>query len=107
MQNKHQYLVYILKCSDGTFYTGVTNNPERRLSEHNMGLSEKSYTYTRRPLELVYSELHFDINEAISREKQIKDWSQDKKKALIEGNSEKLEYYYLNFVDLASRKVSK
>ena len=46
--------VYILKCSDDTFYTGVTNNLERRVTEHNSGISEESYTKSRRPLKLVF-----------------------------------------------------
>lgn len=99
MQNKHQYLVYILKCSDNTFYTGVTNDLDRRLLEHSTGENKDSYTYSRRPVTLVYYELYYDINEAIEREKQVKNWSQAKKKALIEGNSEKLEYFSLRKSD--------
>ncbi len=77
------YYVYILECSDGTFYTGVTNNLDRRLSEHNQGLNKKGYTYSRRPLAMKKS---FDFNniiDAIDFEKQIKRWSHGKKLALI------------------------
>ncbi|MES2680933.1 MAG: GIY-YIG nuclease family protein [Bacteroidota bacterium] len=72
--------VYILKCSDGSYYTGVTNNPERRLEEHNFGINKDAYTYSRRALELVYRERFDDFNLAISWEKRIKKWSRKKKK---------------------------
>jgi putative endonuclease len=79
---KNMY-VYILECSDGSYYTGVTNNAERRLNEHNFGLSKQSYTYTRRPVVMVYCELFTDPVLAISWEKKIKGWSHRKKEALI------------------------
>ncbi len=88
---KHMVLyVYILECSDGSFYTGVTNNVERRLAKHNEGISHKSYTYKRRPVKLVYFEDHTDPYYAIAREKQIKGWSRRKKIAMINGEWEKL-----------------
>ncbi len=77
------YYVYILKCSDDSYYVGVTNNLERRFSEHNEGNSPTSYTYKRRPLKLIWS-MHFnDIRKAISFEKQVKGWSRKKKEALM------------------------
>ena len=82
--------VYIVNCKDDSFYTGVTNNVERRIVEHNSGLDKKSYTYSRRPVKLVYSQEFSDPNEAIRFEKQVKGWSRAKKEALIEGNFEKL-----------------
>lgn len=75
--------VYILKCSDGTFYTGVTSNLEKRFLEHQTGKHKESYTFPRRPLALVFYCEFTDINIAIEKEKQIKKWSQAKKKALI------------------------
>ena len=48
------YYVYILKCSDNTYYTGFTSNLDNRLFEHQSGKHKDSYTYTRRPLELVF-----------------------------------------------------
>jgi len=78
--------VYILKCSDGTYYTGVTNNVEKRVIEHNTGNDSESFTYSRRPVELVYCELFSDYNLAIQWEKRIKKWSVKKKEALINGN---------------------
>ena len=72
------YYVYILECSDGTFYTGVTNNIERRFLEHSTGISKTSYTYGRRPVKLVwYVETNL-VYYAIEKEKQIKKWSQSK-----------------------------
>ncbi|MDQ3109188.1 MAG: GIY-YIG nuclease family protein [Bacteroidota bacterium] len=78
------YSVYILLCSDGSFYTGVTNDLKRRKQEHDDGINEGSYTSYRRPVEIVYIEENKYINNAIAREKQIKRWSRAKKIALIE-----------------------
>jgi putative endonuclease len=78
------YYVYILKCSDDSYYTGVTNNLDRRVTEHSEGIYKKSYTFKRRPVQLVFCETFNDINKAIAFEKQIKSWSKKKKEALIE-----------------------
>ena len=83
--------VYILKCADGTYYTGVTNDVERRLQQHNKGINPKSYTFKRRPLSLVYSERFSDFNQAIAWEKKVKDWSTAKKEALISGDWKRLK----------------
>lgn len=85
----HDYFVYIVECSDHSFYTGITNNLERRISEHNSGLL-KGFTSKRLPVKLVYSERLLDINQAIKFEKQIKGWSRKKKQALIDGDFELL-----------------
>lgn len=85
-----QSYVYILKCCDGTYYTGVTSNLEKRLSEHQEGRHSDSYTYTRRPVVLAFYAEFTDINLAITTEKQIKNWSRAKKEALINGEFEKL-----------------
>ncbi len=77
--------VYILKCSDGTYYTGVTSNLDKRLEKHHSGFYKDSYTYKRRPLELVFYAEFTDINIAFLKEKQIKNWSKAKKETLIEG----------------------
>ena len=94
------YYVYILKCSDGSYYTGVTNNMEKRLSEHNSDNSVASYTFKRRPVELIYSQQFNDIKQAIELEKQIKGWSRRKKEALINEDWEKLKLYSKNYTDL-------
>lgn len=75
--------VYILLCSDNTFYTGVTNNPEKRLTEHSSGENKKCYTATRRPVKMVYCEQFSDYELAIKWEKRIKNWNRKKKLALI------------------------
>ena len=62
---------YILRCEDGTLYTGWTNNLEKRVADHNAGKGAK-YTRTRRPVELVYVEEFSTIEEAMSREYAIK-----------------------------------
>jgi putative endonuclease len=58
------YHVYILQCSDGSFYTGITNDIERRLIEHESGENKNSYTFKRRPVTLVFNEVFNDVNQA-------------------------------------------
>ena len=82
--------VYILLCSDKTYYTGVTENVYKRFDEHQEGKYFGSYTFSRRPLQLVYFCQFMDIEQAIIFEKKIKKWSQAKKLALIEGRYEDL-----------------
>ena len=79
------YFVYILKCSDDSYYTGVTNNLEKRINEHQSGII-KGYTSKKLPVKLVFSERFNDITQAIKFEKQIKGWSRKKKEALINQN---------------------
>jgi putative endonuclease len=75
--------VYILRCSDGSYYTGLTKQEiEARLWEHNAGIYD-GYTAKRRPVELVFHEVYDRIIDAIARERQIKGWSRRKKEALI------------------------
>lgn len=57
--------VYILKCSDDKYYTGITNDLERRLKEHEIGTDPESYTYNKRPVSLVYHEVFNNYNHAI------------------------------------------
>lgn len=93
------YFVYILKCSDESYYTGVTNDLERRVGEHQSGIIN-GYTSSRLPVKLVYSERFSDVNQAIKSEKQIKGWNRKKKEALIAGNFDLL-------VKLSNQKVKK
>ena len=79
--------MYILECSDGSFYVGSTKNLELRLSEHQEGLGAK-YTSRRLPIRLVYSEEFERISDAFTREKQVQNWSRAKREALINGNYE-------------------
>lgn len=85
-----QSYVYILKCSDDSYYTGITSNLQKRINEHKIGLHKDSYTYSRRPLKMVFYAEFTDINLAIKTEKQIKNWSRVKKEALINGEFDKL-----------------
>ncbi len=80
------YTVYILLCSDGSYYTGSANDLNRRLFEHQEGLSPTAYTFRRRPVELVWSEEVETLDEALCQERQIKGWSRAKKAALIRGD---------------------
>jgi len=77
------YYVYIVKCSDKSYYTGVTNNVERRVYEHNTSIDESSYTYNKRPVQLIFCQPFQDIQQAIAFEKQIKGWTRKKKEALL------------------------
>ena len=88
--------VYIVQCADDSFYTGVTNDLERRLEEHNRGTLTTSYTYPRRPVVLRWSLLVQGPNQAISLEKQLKGWTRAKKLALIEGQFDLLPELSLN-----------
>jgi len=66
------YFVYMVKCADNTFYTGIATELERRIEEHNSSEKGAKYTRTRRPVELVYSEEHPDRSSASKREYEIK-----------------------------------
>lgn len=83
---QHRYFVYMVFCRDKTFYTGITNDPDRRVAEHNLGISETCYTYTRRPVRLVYTSEFRHVDDAIRFEKRLKGWSRKKKRALIRGD---------------------
>jgi putative endonuclease len=79
---KHMaFYCYILECSDGTFYTGWSTDPERRLREHNSGKGAR-YTRTRRPARLVYVEELPDKSAALKRERAIKALSHPRKQKL-------------------------
>ncbi|GGA63191.1 hypothetical protein GCM10008015_00080 [Flavobacterium palustre] len=95
-----QSFVYILKCSDGSYYTGVTSNLSARMFKHNSGFYPDCFTFNRRPLELVFYCEFTDINLAIEKEKQIKKWSRAKKEALINDDFDEL-------VNLAKKSFGK
>jgi predicted GIY-YIG superfamily endonuclease len=80
------YYVYILRCADGSYYTGTASDLSRRLSEHCDGVVRSSYTFGRRPVRLVWSEEVATQNDALQHEHQIKGWSRGKKEALIRGD---------------------
>jgi putative endonuclease len=90
--------LYILKCADGSYYTGVTRRSvEERVSEHAQGLIEGCYTASRRPVALVFSEPYERVDEAIAAERRIKGWSRAKKEAYMRGDFARLS-------ELARRK---
>ena len=79
------FWVYMLHCADGSYYTGHTEDLERRLGEHHSGACD-GYTHARRPLRLVYSQACEGRDEALAAERRIKGWSRAKKQALIAGD---------------------
>jgi putative endonuclease len=85
------YIVYILECSDGSYYTGSTDDINKRLWQHQQGIDVSSYTYTRRPVKLVWTseETEYYYN-ALRWERQIKGWNRAKKRALIRGEFDAL-----------------
>ncbi|GAB4419903.1 MAG: GIY-YIG nuclease family protein [Anaerolineales bacterium] len=76
------FFCYILECADGTFYTGWTTDPERRLKQHNNGRGSR-YTRSRLPVKMVYLEPQPDRRTAMQRERAIKALSREQKKKLI------------------------
>jgi putative endonuclease len=90
MNNK--FYVYMLRCNDGTFYVGHTDDLERRLAEHNAGRYE-GYTSTRRPLTIVYSQDFGSRDDAKKAEWKLKRWSTKKKQALINNNWETISLF--------------
>jgi putative endonuclease len=76
------FYCYILECVDGTFYTGWTTDPDRRLKQHNKGTGSR-YTRSRLPVKMVYLEPQLDRVTAMKRERAIKHLSREKKKKLI------------------------
>lgn len=84
------FYLYMLRCSDGSLYTGHTDDLEGRLWEHRAGLAH-SYTRLRRPVRLVYVAEFASREEALTQERRIKGWSRAKKLALIAGEWESLQ----------------
>jgi putative endonuclease len=94
--------IYIVKCADGSYYTGLTkqDEPRARVGDHNSGVYEDAYTATRRPVILVYAEHYESIIAAIEAERRIKGWSRAKKEAMMAQDWESL-------VQLAKRRGGK
>ena len=95
----NEFYVYILKCADGSYYTGHTDDIEARFEQRIIS-KNKSYTSSRKPLELVYCATFPERSQAQEAERQIKGWSRRKKMALIDGNFCLLGY-------LSRNKMSK
>jgi putative endonuclease len=78
------YYFYIVRCSDNSLYSGVTNDLKRRVKEHNSNTAKSAkYTRARVPVILIYHEIYPTIQEAMSREREVKKWKKDKKELLI------------------------
>lgn len=77
-----RFSVYILQCSDSTYYVGCTNNLEKRLKQHNESKWGAHYTKLRRPVQLLHKEEYDILIEARRREKEIKGWRREKKENL-------------------------
>lgn len=85
------FWVYLLRCSDGSYYTGHTDNLEKRISQHQDGAIPGCYTFGKRPLTLVWNQDFPSRIEALESEMQIKRWSRAKKEALIAGDWARLK----------------
>jgi predicted GIY-YIG superfamily endonuclease len=85
------FFVYVLHCSDGTFYTGHTDDLNKRLYEHQTKINS-CYTSSRLPINLIYYETFGSRDEAIAAEQQIKGWSRAKKQALVDGNFKQIKF---------------
>ncbi|ALM56027.1 MULTISPECIES: GIY-YIG nuclease family protein [Staphylococcus] len=77
-----KHYIYIVKCKDGSLYTGYAKDIEKRVEKHNKGQGAK-YTKIRRPVELVYQEMFDTKSEALKREYEIKTYSRQQKLVLI------------------------
>ena len=80
------FWVYMLRCADGSYYTGHTDNLEKRIGEHTTGAIISCYTFNLRPVELVFSQEFTTRDEALTSEQQIKGWSRKKKEAMMRGD---------------------
>jgi len=86
------FFVYILKCRDGSYYVGHTDDIEIRIAEHQAG-SYAGYTSKRLPVQLVYAKTFYSRDEAISAEQQIKKWKRIKKEALIKEDWNNIKFH--------------
>jgi len=98
-EEKMRGYMYILECSDGTYYTGSTNNLRLRLEQHNAG-EGANYTKKRLPVQLLYYEEYHRIDYAFYREKQVQGWNRKKKEALINRRPDLLPELALAYRDL-------
>ncbi|MCB2068094.1 MAG: GIY-YIG nuclease family protein [Erythrobacter sp.] len=83
------YYAYLLRCADGSYYAGHTDDIDLRIGQHNQGLLG-DYTRRRRPVVLVWSARFATRDEAFATERKIKGWSRAKKEALIAGDWKKI-----------------
>ena len=92
------FWAYILRCSDGSYYTGHTDNLDARIGQHQSGQTP-GYTQQRRPVTLVWSQDFTSRSEALEAERRIKGWTRAKKEALIAGDWERLSILARNHQD--------
>jgi putative endonuclease len=97
--------MYILKCANGTYYVGSTNNLELRLNQHENG-EGSNYTRKNLPVKLVYYEEYGRIDDAFYREKQVQGWSRKKKEALINERKEDLPLLSRNYTQYVTSTSS-
>lgn len=84
-----RFCAYILRCNDGSYYAGHTDNLEARVAQHQRGLVE-GYTTARLPVQLLWSEAFPTRDEAFAAERRVKGWSRAKNEALVAGDWDKL-----------------
>ena len=82
----------MLRCADGSYYTGQSQNLEERVDHHQRGVV-RGYTYTRRPIELVWSEAFEERSQAMEAERILKGWSRAKKEAFLAGNWKRVSQF--------------
>jgi len=85
----NSFWVYILQCSDGSYYTGHTDDLGKRFYQHQSGALE-GYTHSRRPVKLIFQQMFSTRDEAFAAERKIKGWSRKKKEAMMRGDWEEV-----------------
>jgi predicted GIY-YIG superfamily endonuclease len=90
------YFVYILRCADGTYYTGYTGNLLQRYKQHQSGAIPRSYTKSRRPVELVWAGEFETKEEARANEKKVKRMKTERKEVLIREDEEQTRQIFKN-----------
>jgi len=88
---KNKWKVYIVECSDGSYYTGITTDTKRRLLEHNYSFKSAKYTRSRRPVKLIYEEVSNDRSSASKREYEIKKMKRKQKILLVKSEKNELQ----------------
>lgn len=86
-----EYVVYMLKCRDGSFYVGLTSDPDQRIEQHASAAFVNSYTSSRLPAHLVYQSSFTEVTDAIAWERRLKRWSHKKKEALMRRDEDALK----------------
>lgn len=101
------FWVYIVKCHDGSYYTGHTDNLEMRIAQHKNKIFPTCYTATRLPIDLVFSQELSTREEALAAEQKIKGWSRKKKEAMMRGDWSEVSRLSQNALRRAQGERSK